>query len=106
MRCGSEKEQAFKQSYVNKRFKSITAIYGIIIDELARVCYDGRFNYGSLNSSSVDESATAFSDEFTQETTELSKQELESFNSAEIAENSVSQGTAAEDTEAESDEQN
>ena len=106
MRCGSEKEQAFKQSYVNKRFKSITAIYGIIIDELARGCYDGRFNYGSLNSSSVDESAAAFSDEFTQETTELSKQEIESFNSAEIAENSVSQGTATEETEAESDEQN
>lgn len=48
MRAPAEKEQAFKKAYVNKRFKSITAEYGKLIDELARGVYDGRYNYGVL----------------------------------------------------------
>ncbi|MCD7872372.1 MAG: CDP-glycerol glycerophosphotransferase family protein [Clostridiales bacterium] len=44
-RADKEKESAFKKAYVNKRFNSITAVYGKIIDELARGGYDGRYNY-------------------------------------------------------------
>lgn len=48
MRANSEKEENFKKAYVNKRFSSITAEYGKLIDELARGVYDGRYNYGIL----------------------------------------------------------
>lgn len=48
MRANSEKEENFKKAYVNKRFSSITAEYGKLIDELARGVYNGRYNYGIL----------------------------------------------------------
>lgn len=48
MRANSEKEENFKKAYVNKRFSSITAEYGKLIDELARGVYDGRYNYDIL----------------------------------------------------------
>lgn len=48
MHANSEKEENFKKAYVNKRFLSITAEYGKLIDELARGVYDGRYNYGIL----------------------------------------------------------
>lgn len=48
MHANSEKEENFKKAYVNKRFSSITAEYGKLIDELARGVYDGRYNYGIL----------------------------------------------------------
>ena len=40
-----EKTQQFKKAYVNKKFPSITKIYGKLIDELIRGVYDGRYNY-------------------------------------------------------------
>ncbi len=49
MRAPAEKEEKFKKAYVNKRFASITAEYGRLIDELARGVYDGRYNYGVLS---------------------------------------------------------
>lgn len=49
MRAGREKEEKFKKAYVNKRFDSITAEYGKLIDELARGVYDGRYNYGVIS---------------------------------------------------------
>lgn len=49
MRADPDKEKAFKHDYVNKRFDSITAEYGKLIDELARGVYDGRYNYGVLS---------------------------------------------------------
>ena len=49
MRANSEKEEKFKKAYVNKRFDSITAEYGKLIDELARGVYDGRYNYGVIS---------------------------------------------------------
>lgn len=49
MRTNSEKEEKFKKAYVNKRFDSITAEYGKLIDELARGVYDGRYNYGVIS---------------------------------------------------------
>lgn len=49
MRANSEKEENFKKAYVNKRFDSITAEYGKLIDELARGVYDGRYNYGVIS---------------------------------------------------------
>jgi len=45
----AEKIQAFKNAYVNKRFESVTSVYGTIIDELAKGSYDGRYNYGKEN---------------------------------------------------------
>lgn len=48
MHANSEKEENFKKAYVNKRFSSITAEYGKLIDELARGVYDGHYNYGIL----------------------------------------------------------
>lgn len=53
MRADADKEKAFKQDYVNKRFASITAEYGKLIDELARGVYDGRYNYGVLSDDAV-----------------------------------------------------
>lgn len=47
--AGSEKTQAFKNAYVNKKFDSITKIYGNIIDELAKGTYDGRYNFRKEN---------------------------------------------------------
>lgn len=49
MRANREKEEKFKKAYVNKRFDSITAEYGKLIDELARGVYDGRYNYGVIS---------------------------------------------------------
>lgn len=49
MRANSEKEEKFKKAYVNKRFDSVTAEYGKLIDELARGVYDGRYNYGVIS---------------------------------------------------------
>lgn len=49
MRANREKEEKFKKAYVNKRFDSITAEYGNLIDELARGVYDGRYNYGVIS---------------------------------------------------------
>lgn len=49
MRANSEKEEKFKKAYVNKRFDSITAEYGKLIDELARGVYDRRYNYGVIS---------------------------------------------------------
>ena len=45
-RASAEKVEAFKKDYVNKRFSSVTRVYGEIIDELMRGVYDGRYNYG------------------------------------------------------------
>lgn len=45
-RASEEKVEAFKKDYVNKRFSSVTRVYGEIIDELMRGVYDGRYNYG------------------------------------------------------------
>ena len=41
----ADKIEAFKKAYVNKKFPSITKIYGNIIDELIRGVYDGRYNF-------------------------------------------------------------
>lgn len=41
----ADKTEAFKKAYVNKRFDSITQVYGVLIDELAKGTYDGRYNY-------------------------------------------------------------
>ena len=49
MRANRDKEEKFKKAYVNKRFDSITAQYGKLIDELARGVYDGRYNYGVIS---------------------------------------------------------
>lgn len=49
MRANREKEETFKKAYVNKRFDSITAEYGKLIDELARGVYDGCYNYGVIS---------------------------------------------------------
>lgn len=40
-----EKEETFKADYVNKRFPSVTKVYGEIIHELMQGRYDNRFNY-------------------------------------------------------------
>lgn len=53
MRADSDKEEAFRRDYVNKRFDSITAQYGKLIDELARGAYDGRYNYGAASDNSA-----------------------------------------------------
>ena len=45
----ADKTEAFKKAYVNKRFDSITQVYGVLIDELARGTYDGRYNYKKEN---------------------------------------------------------
>ncbi len=100
MRCDAEKEQSFKHAYVNKRFKSITAIYGIIMNELAKGCYDGRFNYGAENPAVSDESVK--DDEALQPNDKITESELEMFNNAASAE-SKSQPESSE-TEAEKDE--
>ncbi len=55
MHANSEKEEDFKKAYVNKRFSSITAEYGKLIDELARGVYDGRYNYGILKDNAPSE---------------------------------------------------
>lgn len=44
-RADAQKEAAFKADYVNKKYESITAEYGKLIDELIRGTYDGRYNY-------------------------------------------------------------
>ena len=62
MRAPAEKEQKFKKAYVNKRFDSITAEYGKLIDELARGVYDGRYNYGVI-SDDQNESETVSKDD-------------------------------------------
>lgn len=100
MRCDAEKEQSFKHAYVNKRFKSITAIYGIIMNELAKGCYDGRFNYGDENPAVSDESFK--DDEALQPNDKITESELEMFNNAASGE-SKSQPESSE-TEAEKDE--
>ena len=41
----ADKTEAFKRAYVNKKFPSVTKVYGELIDELIRGVYDGRFNY-------------------------------------------------------------
>jgi CDP-ribitol ribitolphosphotransferase len=45
----SDKLDAFKTAYVNKRFDSITKVWCVIIDELARGVYDERYNYHNIN---------------------------------------------------------
>lgn len=86
MRCDAEKEQSFKQAYVNKRFKSITAIYGIIIDELIKNRYDGRFNYGAENAAEADESVKTDETETEQTAEKITVSDLEMFNNAEVKE--------------------
>lgn len=44
-----EKTQQFKEAYVNKKFPSITKVYGELIDELIRGVYDNRYNYKENN---------------------------------------------------------
>ena len=44
-RADAQKESAFKADYVNKKFESITAEYGKLIDELIQGTYDNRYNY-------------------------------------------------------------
>lgn len=39
------KTEAFKAAYVNKRFDSITQVYGELIDKLANGTYDGEYNF-------------------------------------------------------------
>ena len=41
----AEKTEQFKMAYVNKKFPSITKLFGEIIDELIRGVYDNRYNY-------------------------------------------------------------
>jgi len=41
----NEKIKRFKADYVNKKFDSITHIYGEIIDSLMRGEYDNKYNY-------------------------------------------------------------
>ena len=41
----NEKIERFKADYVNKKFDSITHIYGEIIDSLMRGEYDNKYNY-------------------------------------------------------------
>lgn len=41
----AEKINTFKNDYVNKRFDSITSVYGEIIDSLIKGTYDGKYNY-------------------------------------------------------------
>ncbi|MCH5317017.1 MAG: CDP-glycerol glycerophosphotransferase family protein [Eubacterium sp.] len=45
MTVSHEKTEAFKKAYVNKKYPSITKIYGEIIDELIRGVYDNRYNF-------------------------------------------------------------
>lgn len=45
----ADKTEAFKKAYVNKKFDSITKVYGSLIDELAKGTYDGRYNYKKEN---------------------------------------------------------
>lgn len=40
-----KKSESFKMDYVNKKYESITKVYGTIIDELIRGVYDNRYNY-------------------------------------------------------------
>ncbi len=40
-----KKTQQFIKDYVNKKFPSVTKVYGEIIDELMRGVYDNRYNY-------------------------------------------------------------
>ena len=84
MRAPAEKEQSFKKAYVNKRFKSITAEYGKLIDELARGVYDGRYNYGVLTDGDLQQPEEA--DE--QEERETPGDEKPQESSAEKEENS------------------
>ncbi len=44
-RADVQKEAEFKADYVNKKYASITAEYGKLIDELIRNTYDNRYNY-------------------------------------------------------------
>ncbi len=44
-----EKTEAFKKAYVNKKFDSITRVYGTLIDELAQGTYDNRYNFKKEN---------------------------------------------------------
>lgn len=44
-RADEDKVNAFKEDYVNKKFDSVTAVWGVIIDELIKNEYDGRFNF-------------------------------------------------------------
>ena len=39
------KINTFKQDYVNKKFDSITSVYGEIIDMLMHDSYDNRYNF-------------------------------------------------------------
>lgn len=39
------KIQSFKEAYVNKKFPSITAVYGEIINELAKGTYNNQYNF-------------------------------------------------------------
>ncbi len=41
----AEITEQFKKDYVNKKFPSITKVYGEIIDELIKGTYDNRYNY-------------------------------------------------------------
>lgn len=45
----ADKTEAFKKAYVNKRFDSITQVYGVLIDELVKGTYDGRYNFKKEN---------------------------------------------------------
>lgn len=40
-----EKTEQFKTAYVNKKFPSVTKVYGKLIDELIKGTYDNRYNY-------------------------------------------------------------
>lgn len=44
-KADEEKVNAFKEDYVNKKYDSITSVWGEIIDELIQGKYDKRYNY-------------------------------------------------------------
>lgn len=88
MRANSEKEENFKKAYVNKRFASITAEYGKLIDELARGVYDGRYNYGVIEDEIPD-------DELKKAEADNETVEAVSEDTAERVENSEPQSSAS-----------
>lgn len=89
MRANSEKEEKFKKAYVNKRFDSITAEYGKLIDELARGVYDGRYNYGVISDDvqPQEEQESAADDHNTQESPDDPAVETETAVNEEETEN-------------------
>lgn len=89
MRANSEKEEKFKKAYINKRFDSITAEYGKLIDELARGVYDGRYNYGVISDDvqPQEEQESAADDHNTQESPDDPAVETETAVNEEETEN-------------------